>query len=58
MISWYPLQVYTGPTNTNMEQSHEILDRYLELGGNFIDTADVYTWGQSETIIGQWLAKK
>ena len=41
----------------NVEQSLEILDRYIELGGNFIDTADVYSNGKSETLIGEWLAK-
>jgi aryl-alcohol dehydrogenase-like predicted oxidoreductase len=33
-----------------------ILDRYVELGGNFIDTANVYTFGHSESIIGNYLA--
>lgn len=43
-------------------QSQAILDKYTELGGNFIDTADVYSdWvegnvgGESEVIIGNWL---
>jgi aryl-alcohol dehydrogenase-like predicted oxidoreductase len=30
------------------EESAQILDRYLDLGGNFIDTANVYTKGHSE----------
>ena len=37
--------------------SHQILDRFVALGGNFIDTANVYSRGISETIIGQWLVK-
>jgi aryl-alcohol dehydrogenase-like predicted oxidoreductase len=44
--------------------SHAILDAYVAGGGNFIDTADVYSaWvdgnsgGESEAIIGTWLAK-
>ena len=43
-------------------QSREVLNLYSELGGNFIDTADVYSeWGEghvggeSETVIGSWL---
>ena len=43
-------------------QSHEVLDAYRSYGGNFIDTADVYSeWkdgnkgGESETIMGNWL---
>jgi aryl-alcohol dehydrogenase-like predicted oxidoreductase len=45
-------------------QSFEVLDAYLAAGGNFIDTADVYsawvpghTGGESETIVGRWMAK-
>ncbi|XP_022343166.2 1-deoxyxylulose-5-phosphate synthase YajO-like [Crassostrea virginica] len=38
--------------------SHQILDRFVALGGNFIDTANVYSRGISETIIGQWLVKQ
>ncbi|BCY12036.1 aldo/keto reductase [Actinoplanes sp. L3-i22] len=37
--------------------SHALLDRYVEAGGNFIDTADVYNDGASEEIIGRWLAR-
>ena len=39
------------------EESALILDRYLDLGGNFIDTANVYTKGHSEKIIGDHLGK-
>jgi aryl-alcohol dehydrogenase-like predicted oxidoreductase len=34
------------------QQSEAILDRYLDRGGNFIDTANIYTFGHSEKIIG------
>jgi len=34
-----------------------ILERYISLGGNFIDTANVYTFGHSEAIIGSYLAR-
>jgi aryl-alcohol dehydrogenase-like predicted oxidoreductase len=47
------------------EQSFAVLDAYFEAGGNFIDTADVYSaWapgnigGESETIIGRWIKKR
>lgn len=47
------------------QQSYAVLDAYTAAGGNFIDTADVYSaWGEglsggeSETIIGQWLARR
>jgi aryl-alcohol dehydrogenase-like predicted oxidoreductase len=39
------------------EDSARILDRYLELGGNFIDTANLYTKGHSEKILGDQLGK-
>lgn len=46
-------------------QSIEVLNRYAEDGGNFIDTADMYSeWapgnkgGESETIIGNWMAER
>lgn len=35
--------------------SHSILNRFVESGGNFIDTADIYAEGESEAIIGRWL---
>ena len=45
----------------NEKESHEIMDRALELGINFFDTADVYGWkmgeGITEKIIGNWLSK-
>lgn len=40
---------------TPEEEAHAILDRYVEAGGNFIDTADVYQKGVSEEFIGRWL---
>jgi aryl-alcohol dehydrogenase-like predicted oxidoreductase len=47
------------------KQSHEVLSAYASHGGNFIDTADVYSeWkegnrgGESETIIGTWLQNR
>jgi aryl-alcohol dehydrogenase-like predicted oxidoreductase len=50
------------PGQLNEEEAHKILDRYLELGGNCIDTANFFPWfgstaGQSEEIIGNWFAK-
>jgi aryl-alcohol dehydrogenase-like predicted oxidoreductase len=47
------------------DTSFEVLDAYVAGGGNFIDTADVYmatapgnSGGESETIIGEWLAAR
>lgn len=48
--------------SANESQSHSVLDAYASAGGNFIDTADMYSeWhegnsgGESETIIGSWM---
>jgi len=38
--------------------SHRILDRHRDLAGNFLDTADSYTSGRSEVIIGSWLRSR
>jgi aryl-alcohol dehydrogenase-like predicted oxidoreductase len=40
------------------ETAFALLDRYLEAGGNFIDTADGYTGGTSEKIIGEYLSER
>jgi aryl-alcohol dehydrogenase-like predicted oxidoreductase len=49
-----------GPQTTEAD-SFGIMDRALELGINFFDTADVYGWklgeGITEQIIGRWLAQ-
>lgn len=42
---------------SSVEVSQAIIDRFLERGGNFIDTANVYTHGHSEKIIGDHLGK-
>ncbi len=40
------------------KESFAMLDRFVEAGGNFIDTADVYSTGKSEEIVGRWLRAK
>ncbi|MEU3628163.1 alcohol dehydrogenase [Amycolatopsis coloradensis] len=40
------------------QQSFAVLDAYTAAGGNFIDSADLYSKGGSETIIGNWLTKR
>jgi aryl-alcohol dehydrogenase-like predicted oxidoreductase len=51
--------------SANAEQSQEVLAAYETSGGNFIDTADMYSrWhtgnvgGESETIIGDWMRSR
>src|SRR3954463_6236655 len=43
---------------TDEDGAHAQLDRFLDVGGTLVDTADVYTAGASEEIIGRWLAKR
>ena len=38
--------------------AHAQLDRFADAGGNLVDTADVYSAGVSEEIIGRWLAAR
>jgi aryl-alcohol dehydrogenase-like predicted oxidoreductase len=42
---------------TDESEAHAILDRALAAGINLIDTADSYNDGESERIIGRWLAR-
>jgi aryl-alcohol dehydrogenase-like predicted oxidoreductase len=51
--------------SANEAQSHLVMDAYRSHGGNFIDTADMYTqWieghvgGESESIIGSWMKSR
>lgn len=43
---------------TDEPTSRAIFDRYVELGGNFIDTADGYTDGKSEELVGKFVADR
>ncbi len=42
---------------TPVKESEQIIDRFLELGGNFIDTANFYTKSHSEKIIGDHIGR-
>ncbi|CAG5121734.1 unnamed protein product [Candidula unifasciata] len=46
------------PGQSDEDLSHQIINRYVEWGGNFLDTANVYGYGNSESIIGKWLEKQ
>ena len=54
-VSTYALGTMTFGAETDEEHSHEQLDSFLEAGGSLVDTADVYTAGASEEIVGRWL---
>lgn len=57
-VSTLALGTMTFGTETDEEASHSQLDRFVEAGGNLVDTADVYSHGVSEQIIGRWLTKR
>lgn len=52
-------------TTTSRETSYAVLDEFLDLGGNFIDTANCYAWwvengegGESERLLGEWMKER
>lgn len=57
-LSVFGLGTMTFGAESDEPTSHAILDRFVAAGGTFIDTADVYTRGASEEIIGRWLADR
>ena len=54
-VSALGLGTMTFGNETDEATAHDQLDVFVEAGGTFIDTADVYTRGASELIIGSWL---
>ena len=42
----------------DVAESRAMLDRYLGAGGNFLDTANIYTKGHSEAILGDYLSER
>jgi len=47
-----------GGCGASAAASTEVLAKYLELGGNFIDTANIYNKGHSEKVIGDYFARR
>ncbi|PZV40452.1 aldo/keto reductase [Mesorhizobium kowhaii] len=58
VVSAYCLGTMTFGHESDEATSFALMDDYVEAGGNFIDTADVYSAGVSEEIIGRWLKSK
>ncbi len=56
-VSTFTLGTMTFGSETDEAGSFAQLDAFLEAGGNLVDTADVYSGGVSEEIIGRWLAQ-
>jgi aryl-alcohol dehydrogenase-like predicted oxidoreductase len=57
-VSELCLGAMTFGRESSEEVSHQILDAFVEAGGDFIDTANVYSLGLSEEILGRWLKGK
>ncbi len=38
--------------------AHRMADIFVDAGGNFFDTSNIYNEGKSETMLGNWLAKQ
>ncbi len=57
-VSSLCLGTMTFGAETDEPGAHAQLDRFIEAGGNLVDTADVYAAGRSEEIIGRWFASR
>jgi aryl-alcohol dehydrogenase-like predicted oxidoreductase len=57
-VSVLCLGTMTFGAESDEKVSHEQLDRFVEAGGTFVDTADVYANGESESIIGRWFTSR
>jgi aryl-alcohol dehydrogenase-like predicted oxidoreductase len=49
---------HSSQAQTNEADSRRIIDAFLESGGNFIDTANVYVGGESEEVVGRAIKAK
>ncbi|MGO4184800.1 aldo/keto reductase [Paenibacillus sp. TAF43_2] len=57
-VSELCLGTMTFGNTTSEEDSIEMIDRFVDRGGNFLDTADVYVSGRSEEIVGKAIKNK
>ena len=55
VVSTLCLGTMTFGAESTEEEAFAQLDRFVEAGGTFLDTADVYVGGVSEEIVGRWL---
>ena len=57
-VSTMCLGTMTFGTETGEAGAHQQLDEFIDAGGTLVDTADVYSGGTSEEIIGRWFASR
>ncbi|HTM76725.1 MAG TPA: aldo/keto reductase, partial [Devosia sp.] len=55
IVTGYALGTMTFGHEADEATSGQLMDDYVAAGGNFFDTANVYTLGTSEEIVGRWL---
>lgn len=55
VVSTFALGTMTFGSETEPAEAHAQLDRFAGAGGTLIETADVYSAGRSEEIVGEWL---
>jgi aryl-alcohol dehydrogenase-like predicted oxidoreductase len=58
IVSRLGLGTMTFGNESDEQVSHALLDLFVASGGTFVDTADVYTRGASEQIIGRWRSRR
>jgi aryl-alcohol dehydrogenase (NADP+) len=58
LVSTLCLGTMTFGAETDADGAYAQLDRFVERGGNFVDTADVYSQGGSEELVGRWLRRR
>jgi len=58
VVSTQALGTMTFGAEADEATSFDLMDAFVEHGGTLVDTADVYSTGVSEEIIGRWLAKR
>lgn len=58
LVSVFGLGTMTFGAEADETVSRDLLDTYVDRGGRFIDTADVYSSGVAEEIIGRWLQRR
>ncbi len=58
MVSEVCLGTMTFSREADKQTSFAIMDAYMEQGGFFVDTANVYSGGASEETVGAWMAER
>ena len=57
-VSELGLGTMTFGAETGEAEAHRQLDAFVAAGGTLVDTADIYADGESESIVGRWLASR